>query len=66
MPPTCSALRVGSKAHVNVGSLGTLGLVGQLLDLMVPARVMKPKENPDRRDAYVEYTERVDIDLITF
>ena len=42
-----------------------LGLVGQLLDLMVPARVMKPKD-PDRRDAYVEYTERVDIDLITF
>jgi hypothetical protein len=42
-----------------------LGLIGQLLDLMVPARVMKPKD-PDRRDAYVEHTERVDIDLTTF
>jgi len=42
-----------------------LGLVGQLLDLMVPARLTKPKD-PDRRDAYVEYTERVDIDLATF
>ena len=42
-----------------------LGLIGQLLDLMVPARVMKPKD-PVRRDAYVEYTERVDIDLTTF
>jgi hypothetical protein len=42
-----------------------LGLIGQLLDLMVPARVTKPKE-PARRDDYMEYTERVDIDLTTF
>jgi hypothetical protein len=36
-----------------------------MLDLMVPARVMKPKD-PDRHDDYVECTERVDIDLTTF
>ena len=32
---------------------------------MVAARVTKLKE-PVRRDAHVEYTERVDIDLTTF
>jgi hypothetical protein len=42
-----------------------LGLIGQLLDRMVPQRVTKPEE-PARRNAYVEYTERVDIDLTTF
>jgi hypothetical protein len=45
-------------------SVDALGLIGQLLDLMVPQRVTKPKE-PARRDAYVEYTERVDIELTT-
>jgi len=36
-----------------------------LLDLMVQPRVTKPIE-PARRDAYVEYAERPDIDLTTF
>jgi hypothetical protein len=40
-------------------------LIGQLLDLMVSQPLTKPTE-PARRDAYVEYTERVDIDLTTF
>ena len=37
-----------------------LGLIGQLLDLMVPPPLTKPTE-PARRDALLEYTERVDI-----
>jgi len=41
-----------------------LGLIGQLLDQMVAGRApAKPVER--ERDAYVEYTERVDIDLAT-
>jgi hypothetical protein len=42
-----------------------LHLIGQLLDLMVPRRLTKPTELA-RCDAYVEYTERADIDLTTF
>jgi predicted phage terminase large subunit-like protein len=41
-----------------------LGLIGQLLDQMVVGRApVNPVER--KRDAYVEYTERVDIDLAT-
>ena len=41
-----------------------LGLIGQLLDQMVVGRApANPVER--KRDAYVEYTERVDIDLAT-
>jgi hypothetical protein len=41
-----------------------LGLIGQLLDKMVAGRA-SAKSVERERDAYVEYTERVDIDLAT-
>jgi len=43
-----------------------LGLVGQLLDLMVPGRTPVSQE-PDRKDAYSEFVSaRPDVDLVTF
>ena len=55
---------VASAAGKHDDICDALGLIGQLLDQMVAGRA--PAKSVERqRDAYVEYTERVDIDLAT-
>jgi len=65
--PWYPALRselLGFPAGRHDDQVDMLGLIGQLLDKMTAGR--KPVKDTERkRDAYVAYTERVEIDLMS-